>query len=89
MLGDHGGPIAMRVLNTFADRSGLRLRAAAALALLAGLGGCVGVAAPVAQSGYGSTCYAGAYVCQLGQQVPLGSQCTCPGLGAPSYGDVR
>ncbi len=69
--------------------SGAAVRAAAALAALAALGGCVGVPAPVASNGYGSTCYAGAYVCQLGQQVPVGSQCTCPGLGAPSYGDVR
>ena len=63
--------------------------AAVALGLLSGLCGCVGVAAPVAPTGLGSTCYAGAYVCQLAQQVPVGSQCTCPGVGAPSYGDVR
>lgn len=70
-------------------RTGVPVRALAALGLLAALGGCVGVAAPVAPNGLGSTCYAGAYVCQLAQDVPLGSQCTCPGLGAPSYGDVR
>ena len=73
----------MRVLNLPTVPPASRLRMVAALALLAGLGGCVGVPAPVAQNGVGSTCYAGAYVCQLGQQVPLGSQCTCPGLGTP------
>lgn len=56
---------------------------------LVALAGCVGVAAPVQTTGYGSTCYAGTYVCQLGGQVPVGSQCTCPGLGAPSFGAVR
>jgi hypothetical protein len=43
-------------------------------------------ATPVA---YGGTCYAGVYVCQAAQSMPVGSQCACPGLGAPSYGTVH
>lgn len=56
---------------------------------LLGLAGCVGAPAVVQPTGYGTTCYAGTYTCQLGGQVPIGSQCTCPGLGAPSFGAVR
>ena len=37
----------------------------------------------------GATCYAGVYTCALPQGLPVGSQCSCPGLGAPSYGNVR
>lgn len=69
-----------------------RLRAVAALALLGALGGCVGVAAPVGApvaSGYGFTCYAGFYTCTLPAQGPVGSPCSCPGIGAPSYGTIR
>ena len=66
------------------------LRLLGAFGLLAALAGCVGVAAPVQQpTGYGYVCYAGAYKCQLGAQLPVGTQCTCPGLGAPSFGAVR
>jgi len=36
----------------------------------------------------GTTCYAGNYVCQVYPQ-PAGSGCTCPAIGAPSYGTVR
>jgi hypothetical protein len=43
----------------------------------------------VQPTGYGTTCYAGAYTCQLGAQIPVGSQCSCPGIGAPSFGAVR
>ncbi len=43
-------------------------------------------AEPVA---YGYTCSAGVYTCTLPAQAPLGSPCACPGLGAPSYGNVR
>ena len=55
--------------------------------------------APGSQSGYapgpsqqvalGGRCYAGIYTCDLPQALPVGSQCSCPGLGAPSYGNVR
>ncbi|GAA4483237.1 hypothetical protein [Gluconacetobacter asukensis] len=67
--------------------------------ILAGLAalpaGCTGVAegyppppgAPIA--GYGYLCKAGVYSCHLPTQVPLGSACSCPGLGAPSYGNVH
>ncbi len=58
--------------------------------LLAALAGCEG--APAAEgmgaSGYGYVCHAGFYQCTLPAQVPLGSRCSCPGLGAPSYGRV-
>ena len=59
------------------------------LGLAFSLAGCVGVATPAQYSGYGHTCYAGAYTCQLGGELPAGTQCTCPGIGAPSYGAVR
>ena len=37
-------------------------------------------------TGYGGTCYAGPYVCRLAQAQPAGSECSCPGIGARSYG---
>jgi hypothetical protein len=43
---------------------------------------------PAYPPGYGGTCYAGAYVCALPGPGPLGGTCTCPGLGAPSYGRI-
>jgi len=72
------------------------LRALGACALLA-LGGCVGRAAsaPVAPgpqpvaAGYGYRCEAGFYQCHTPTQVPLGTPCSCPGLGAASYGNVH
>ncbi len=70
-----------------------RVGAAAALALLGALGGCV--AAPVVAPpgsvgyGYGYTCYAGFYTCTLPAQGPVGSPCSCPGIGAPSYGTIH
>ena len=36
----------------------------------------------------GTTCSAGFYICQV-PAGPLGSQCSCPGLGAPSFGAIR
>jgi hypothetical protein len=44
---------------------------------------------PGAAPGYGYTCYAGVYVCHTQTQLPVGSPCSCPGLGAPSYGRVQ
>jgi hypothetical protein len=47
---------------------------------------------PQAQHGpvaYGTTCYAGVYVCPAPTQTQVGGGCTCPGLGAPSYGVVN
>lgn len=46
--------------------------------------------APVAPVvAYGSYCTAGFYHCNLPVAGPIGSQCTCPGLGGPSFGTVR
>lgn len=59
------------------------------------LGACSGTAEtpvpPGTQSpaGYGSVCKAGVYSCHTPYAVPLGSPCSCPGLGAPSYGNVH
>ncbi len=36
----------------------------------------------------GTTCKAGFYICQV-PLGPIGSECACPGLGAPSYGHIR
>ena len=36
----------------------------------------------------GTTCKAGFYICQL-PPAPVGSDCACPGLGAPSYGVIQ
>ena len=44
---------------------------------------------PATEVALGGKCYAGFYVCDLAQGLPVGSQCSCPGLGAPSYGVVR
>ncbi len=67
-----------------------RLVTAASLAALLCLAGCVGAPQAVSAqaSPYGYFCSAGFYRCRLAAQYPLGSQCTCPGLGAPSYGVV-
>jgi hypothetical protein len=43
--------------------------------------------APVVAVGY--HCYAGAYQCPLPAPGPVGTGCSCPGIGAPSYGVVR
>jgi hypothetical protein len=42
-----------------------------------------------ANTPYGSTCYAGFYTCHAVPQSHVGSGCSCPGLGAPSYGTVQ
>jgi hypothetical protein len=41
------------------------------------------------QVAYGATCYAGVYVCQAPGNTAVGAGCSCPGLGAPSYGTVH
>ena len=41
------------------------------------------------QRPYGSTCFAGVYTCAAEQDMRVGDGCSCPGLGAPSYGSVR
>ncbi len=54
------------------------------------LGGCVVTpsASAGAAPGYGYTCYAGVYVCRVPQQIPVGTRCSCPGVGAPSFGRI-
>lgn len=77
----HSGHRAMRLVGVI----GL---AATALSL----GGCVTevqTASTGAAPGYGYTCYAGVYVCRIPQQIAVGTQCSCPGIGAPSFGTVR
>jgi hypothetical protein len=37
----------------------------------------------------GGTCYAGVYVCAAPAQTHVGTGCSCPGIGAPSYGVVQ
>lgn len=44
---------------------------------------------PVPFVAYGSSCFAGVYQCQLRVSSLVGSECACPGIGAPSYGVVR
>ena len=41
------------------------------------------------QAAIGTRCYAGVYTCALPEGLPVGAQCSCPGLGAPSFGNVR
>jgi hypothetical protein len=38
---------------------------------------------------YGTMCNAGVYHCVAPAQTPVGETCSCPGLGAPSYGSVQ
>ena len=49
----------------------------------------VGATPTVPVVAYGSHCSAGFYHCTLPVAGPIGSQCTCPGLGGPSFGTVR
>ena len=75
-----------------------RLALIAALLALAGcipvpvpypVGYSVAVPAGPAATGYvGTTCAAGAYVCAV-PPGPAGAECSCPGLGAPSFGVIR
>ena len=61
---------------------------------LLALPGCYGAPAalpppPPGTMVMGGQCFAGFYVCNLPMAAPVGSQCSCPGLGAPSFGTVR
>ena len=42
-----------------------------------------------ANTPFGSTCYAGVYVCAAPAQTHIGVGCSCPGIGAPSFGVVQ
>jgi hypothetical protein len=66
-----------------------RIAAAALLALLGGCAGSPAVVGPQVAEGYGYVCAAGVYQCRLPQQVRVGEHCSCPGLGAPSFGYVH
>ena len=74
-------------------------------AVLLALAGCIPVPVPIpvgypvsyapepapvpTAAGYvGTTCGAGFYVCQV-PPGPVGRECSCPGLGAPSFGVIR
>ena len=61
-----------------------------AAALLA-LGGCIvaPVSIPQGAAVSGQSCLAGFYQCVLPQPSQVGAPCSCPGLGAPSFGTVR
>lgn len=66
------------------------LRPVLALGVLV-LGGCVAAPPPLAPGEvYASQqCAAGFYTCVLPAPGPVGTPCSCPGLGAPSYGVIR
>jgi hypothetical protein len=38
---------------------------------------------------YGAICHAGVYSCAAPAKTPIGDGCSCPGLGAPSFGVVN
>ncbi len=38
---------------------------------------------------YGARCFAGNYTCAAPAQTYVGTECSCPGIGAPSYGSVQ
>ncbi len=51
--------------------------------------GAAGTASAGQVVGYvGTTCKAGFYICQV-PRGPIGAECSCPGLGAPSFGTIR
>ena len=51
--------------------------------------GAAGTASAGQVVGYvGTTCKAGFYICQV-PPGPAGAECSCPGLGAPSFGAIR
>ena len=54
------------------------------------LSGCVAAPQPVPPGAIvlSQQCFAGFYTCVVPPN-PQGTPCTCPGLGAPSYGTIR
>ncbi|QNT78977.1 hypothetical protein [Entomobacter blattae] len=78
-----------------ASRSSLLSALVLAGTVLISLCGCEGDARslestpPNRSQGVGRQCEAGIYSCTLPTAATLGSSCSCPGLGAPSYGVVH
>ena len=66
------------------------IRPVLAFGILA-LGGCVAAPEPPppGMMFLSQTCFAGFYQCILSQPGPQGAPCSCPGLGAPSFGTIR
>ncbi len=67
------------------------IRPVAILSALA-LGGCVAAPPPLPPPGqayFSGQCSAGFYTCVLPVPGQVGTPCSCPGLGAPSYGVIR
>jgi hypothetical protein len=42
-----------------------------------------------AQVAYAAMCYAGVYQCAAPAYTPVGQTCSCPALGAPSFGTAQ
>ena len=62
---------------------------ALAVGMLLALSGCIAYV-PIDTAAVqvaGSTCYAGFYICPAAG--PVGAPCSCPGIGAPSFGVIR
>lgn len=71
---------------------GIKSSLLGSLLLLAACTGTAGTPVPPgteSKAGYGTACKAGTYSCNTPYPVPLGSPCSCPGLGAASYGNVH
>ena len=66
------------------------MRNALVLLLVIPFGGCIAYVPIQAAPAYvaGDTCDAGFYVCPA-VPGPPGQPCSCPGLGAPSFGTTR
>lgn len=80
---------------TPAGRTSMWAGAILAGTVLLSLCGCTGNAesldhgATRSTGAMGRQCEAGIYSCTLPRAAALGSRCSCPGLGAPSYGVVH
>jgi hypothetical protein len=80
------------MLPAFDGGSPMRITRTALILGVLAVSGCV--AAPPAplppgQAFFSSQCAAGFYTCVLPQVGQVGTPCSCPGLGAPSYGVIR
>ena len=67
------------------------IRPVLAVSVLA-LGGCVAAplpSPPPGQAYFSAQCSAGFYTCVLPTPGQVGTPCSCPGLGAPSFGTIR